>query len=344
MSWGRIDDGLHDHSKVVALGPVTDPMGLWTLCFSWTHGHANATTPGFVPRMLPARFAGSSARGTRLARRLVDVGLWEVVDGGWIFHDWADYAAPARDRESTGVPSDLSEKRREAGRRGGEKAAEARRRAREAATPPVANQASAVANPVANEASADSTCRSPEPVPEPDSYQHLGAGSSKFGDGRASKTAAAKPGSAVSQQDSDRRPAALTQIGTELVDEYASAFKHSVPRKFRAGLLAEVDTLLAENFTREQVRAGLIALSKRRNVGPGLLPSLVHDALSGPAPAGSRPAGQRQMSAAERSAANLDAWRPGGALRTGQAPMWPVAVPDDPNIIDSVAVESGWPA
>jgi hypothetical protein len=83
-----LDDGWHDHPKVIAAG--LDAAGLWTMCLTWAHANRrSAPTPGYVPRTVLARFAGSKA--SRLSKKLADVGLLDHAEGGWIVHDFADY-------------------------------------------------------------------------------------------------------------------------------------------------------------------------------------------------------------------------------------------------------------
>jgi hypothetical protein len=141
VSWGRIDDGLHDHEKFLFFGPAATPREMWVFGMSWTHQHYRRfQAAGFVPTCMPSVWAGSRAKGLRFAAELVRSGLWEQADGGWVFHDWLDYAAPderAHFGAEPGPPprrqaprdpgepakaepdrQDLSEKRREAGRRG----------------------------------------------------------------------------------------------------------------------------------------------------------------------------------------------------------------------------------
>ena len=62
--------------------------------------------------------------GLTAARKLVEVGLWEVTPEGYLFHDWADYQPTSdeieRDREAARVRMrDIREKRRRAREGGG---------------------------------------------------------------------------------------------------------------------------------------------------------------------------------------------------------------------------------
>lgn len=96
MGWARLDDGFHDHPKVDGLSLAA--VGLWTLCLTHAHRHRRtAPTQGHVAEARARKFAGSQAH--RLASELMDAGLWEPVEGGWLIHDFADYTRKERDPE-----------------------------------------------------------------------------------------------------------------------------------------------------------------------------------------------------------------------------------------------------
>lgn len=120
MSWVRIDDGFEDHPKV---DPLSDAAHrLWLRAACWCKKPTNEHTLGFVPRgmlRVIARNSAPMAQLEKLAQELVDAkgdgmfdtGLWEVVEGGWRFHDWATYQ-PENDEER------IKERRSAAGRKG----------------------------------------------------------------------------------------------------------------------------------------------------------------------------------------------------------------------------------
>jgi hypothetical protein len=78
VTWFKVDDSLATHHKVVAAG--NSAMGLWVRAGSWC---AQQLTDGFIP----ASTVGILGTATQ-ARRLVTVGLWIKVDGGYRFHEW----------------------------------------------------------------------------------------------------------------------------------------------------------------------------------------------------------------------------------------------------------------
>lgn len=81
MVWFKVDDTLATHPKAVRAGNAA--MGLWVRAGSWA---ASQLTDGYVPSDMIAVLGGRPAD----ARRLVEVGLWVNVEGGYRFHQWLD--------------------------------------------------------------------------------------------------------------------------------------------------------------------------------------------------------------------------------------------------------------
>ncbi|MBN7792515.1 hypothetical protein [Microbacterium esteraromaticum] len=86
MPWFKVDDGFHGHPKVIGLS--LSAVGLWTLAGTWS---AQYLTEGRVPAGMVRRFGGASED----VSELVDAALWHEVDGGYEFHDWAEYQPDA---------------------------------------------------------------------------------------------------------------------------------------------------------------------------------------------------------------------------------------------------------
>lgn len=82
MSWFRVDDQWHAHGKVVVTSLAA--RGLWVSAGSWC---SRNSPDGKIPPQVLKMFGATK----RHANELVSSGLWEKVDGGWRFHDWADY-------------------------------------------------------------------------------------------------------------------------------------------------------------------------------------------------------------------------------------------------------------
>ena len=108
MAWAKIDDGWWAHPKVMELSLAAS--GLWARALSWSCHQRKDT--------VPRRFLAMVDADDIHAKELVDAGLWIECDAGWRIHDWSEY------QERT-----LSEKRAEAGAKGGKASGEARREA-----------------------------------------------------------------------------------------------------------------------------------------------------------------------------------------------------------------------
>lgn len=126
MTWGRIDDRLDDSPKFAGIDPCA--AGLWLLC----QPQALRRGDGFVPQGVPQRFVGRAA--ARIVKILTSRGLWDEVDGGWVYHDFAVY-------------SKLHGKRSDAGSKG------------------AASRWQTDGKPIAKNASRDGLSPEPEPVP-----------------------------------------------------------------------------------------------------------------------------------------------------------------------------------
>lgn len=93
--WFKMDDSFPSHPKVLAI-PRRDRLaavGLWTLAGGWC---AKQLTDGYLAKHMLEEIGGSP----RLASTLVEVGLWEVSEDGYQYHDWADYNPTREEVES----------------------------------------------------------------------------------------------------------------------------------------------------------------------------------------------------------------------------------------------------
>ena len=82
MEWVKLYTTFHDHRKTVELD--ANAIALWTLCLSWSGAQE---ADGFIPRRIALRFLGGEL-GDEAAARLVRVGLWEEIDGGYRMRNW----------------------------------------------------------------------------------------------------------------------------------------------------------------------------------------------------------------------------------------------------------------
>lgn len=162
MTWGKVDDRLHRHRK--ARQAKLEAMGLWVLALSFCAD--NLTDGVILDDEVASLCDGRRAVASKLADRLVTVGLWHRVDGGYLFHDWAQYQ-PTR----ASVQAERARKA-EAGRRG----AESRWSSRPPTTPrPIAGAINAaIAAPMAG-----AFGRRDAPDPDPDQIFKSGTGSSR---------------------------------------------------------------------------------------------------------------------------------------------------------------------
>lgn len=110
MTWGKVSDRLHSHSKVRR---AREAMALWVLALSWS---CDELTGGVVPEDMPELLIQG---GSAMAERLVSVGLWERIESGFRFHDWDEYQPSAEDEKQR--RSELSRVRSEAGKKGNAK-------------------------------------------------------------------------------------------------------------------------------------------------------------------------------------------------------------------------------
>ena len=108
MAWFKIDDSFWGHPK--RLAAPASAIGLWVTAGSWC---AQQLTDGAVPRHVLGTLGGRA----RDASDLVRVGLWEVADGGWLFHDWAEYQpSRAQVHEARAAAADRQRRGRERAR------------------------------------------------------------------------------------------------------------------------------------------------------------------------------------------------------------------------------------
>jgi hypothetical protein len=110
MAWVLLDDNFPNHPKAVEAGPVAAYLYVSALCYC-----RRFHTGGFVPaKALPT--LGVATNPKRMVAALVDVGLWDAVDGGFQVHDYDGFYA---DEDDKAMREAVRQQKREAGRRGG---------------------------------------------------------------------------------------------------------------------------------------------------------------------------------------------------------------------------------
>lgn len=80
--WFRVNDGLFSDPKWSKTSNIS--RALWVTAGSWCSAYL---TDGNVPRNALRSLGGTA----KAAQGLVDVGLWEETETGWLFHDWKEY-------------------------------------------------------------------------------------------------------------------------------------------------------------------------------------------------------------------------------------------------------------
>jgi hypothetical protein len=85
MVWVRLADDFPHHPKILKAGPLAG--WLWACGLAYANRYA---TDGLIP-LEQVRLLGDVPDADVVAKRLVQVGLWEVVGGGYQIHDFAAY-------------------------------------------------------------------------------------------------------------------------------------------------------------------------------------------------------------------------------------------------------------
>lgn len=87
MAWVRIDDQVPRNAKFLKAGPKASWLWVCGMC----HAQSQLTDGIISEAALP--FIGVLKEYRALARQLVDAGLWERVQGGYLVHDYHHYNA-----------------------------------------------------------------------------------------------------------------------------------------------------------------------------------------------------------------------------------------------------------
>ncbi len=110
MAWARIDDAFFNHPKVRKAGKDAVIFHMAALC------HSNAfTTDGFIANDMLELIAVQAfqRKANGLADRLVECGLWDRIEGGYLIHDYLEYNYSKQQVE------EIKSKRSAAGKQGG---------------------------------------------------------------------------------------------------------------------------------------------------------------------------------------------------------------------------------
>lgn len=113
MAWFKIDDGFHASRKLLKIPKRHrfSAVGLWTVAGSWC---ADQLTDGNVPDYMITEWGAPPAAPAAL----VDAGLWERTDDGYLFYNWHEYQPSKQDVDAERAASrqrmkDLRAKRKQ---------------------------------------------------------------------------------------------------------------------------------------------------------------------------------------------------------------------------------------
>jgi len=233
----KVHDGMDEHPKVEPLSDAA--FRLLFRCWFWC---SRNRTDGRIPA------ASWKQRGTPKTRReLLDAGLAEDHEDHVQMHDYLEH------QRSAAQIDELSEKRRQAGRRGG--------RPKGSASKPKAN---ALANAEQESKQEPKQNESPgNPVTE------------ELPNGSSQTDPSLRSGSSEPDGSAPRgAPTAQTVLAAWLQRQ-----RHRPPQRFIGQVSQQVKALLTEGFAAETVDAGLAAMDAR-GLHPSTLPSLVNAAVN----------------------------------------------------------------
>lgn len=97
-NWIKVHNSMPQHPKLLRAGDRAAWLQVCGLCYANEH-----LTDGFIPRHALPVVAPGVRGAEKLARLLVDVGMWDEVDDGWRIHDYTDHqrsAEEVRERRS----------------------------------------------------------------------------------------------------------------------------------------------------------------------------------------------------------------------------------------------------
>ena len=120
MAWVRIDDQMPQHPKVVQAGPFGFALQVAALCYANRY-----LTDGFIPKQVVKHLLNDCLDDllADAENKVVQAGLWDVVEGGYQIHDYLKYQPSRAQVESARAQKQAS------GQAGGVASAKARAKA-----------------------------------------------------------------------------------------------------------------------------------------------------------------------------------------------------------------------
>ena len=88
VEWVALATGITDHPKMLDLHDSGDHRAALVYIYGLAYS-GRVMSDGFIPKSALRRIEGT----TKIAQRLVDVGLWQYSEDGkgWVVPDWAEY-------------------------------------------------------------------------------------------------------------------------------------------------------------------------------------------------------------------------------------------------------------
>jgi hypothetical protein len=269
MPWFKVDDGLHKSRKRMRLGRKMEgwaALGLWAHLGSWS---SDELTEGFIsdedleyhePHL-----------GQQLAKRLERVGLFERVTrygvDGWLFHDWDEYQ-PSKEEVLADRAANAARQKRFR-----EKAKAAREAAAQAASAPKGDGVSnGDRNGVTNALATPSVT---VPPTRPDPYQL------KTSSGEGPYVANGR--NAREPEPPNNEPAGPAE---KILTDWIGTLARRPQQTIVDQIGGHVANALRDGCDPGDVADALKVWQARNNLGPSVLPSLIHE-HSNPQPPGS---------------------------------------------------------
>jgi hypothetical protein len=102
MSWAKFDDQYPDHPKIVEVGPLGMALHLAATCYCARYLTDGFVATAMIPRLLNldgiyriSNAVSNAVTHKEITDELTRVGLFEVVPGGFMVHDYLKYNPPA---------------------------------------------------------------------------------------------------------------------------------------------------------------------------------------------------------------------------------------------------------
>src|SRR5262245_8420336 len=92
MPWGRLDDALHQNAKVLSFSDKA--FRLWVYSISYCNAKRHADPVGRLSEPAAQALCRLAEAKPATVAELVAKRGWELVDGGYLVHDFPDYGPP----------------------------------------------------------------------------------------------------------------------------------------------------------------------------------------------------------------------------------------------------------